>query len=82
MLIDNTIDKQPVEAYPYVTKEANNMIEDFMLLANNRVAVKIARVLPKCSMLRNHPPPVFIVFVSFERKSYFFEKLMFISMLW
>jgi hypothetical protein len=27
-------------------------------LANNRVAIKISKVLPKCSMLRNHPPPV------------------------
>lgn len=39
------------------SKEANWMVEQFMLLANVRVAEKIVEFLPECAMLRKHEPP-------------------------
>jgi DIS3-like exonuclease 2 len=47
----------PISAQPYELKEANHMIEEYMLLANHRVALKIVSALPKSSLLRNHVPP-------------------------
>jgi DIS3-like exonuclease 2 len=63
----------PVDTKQYITKEANHMIEEFMLLANMRVA-EVRYVLfqhltimqricsskfgfPDCALLRNHPAP-------------------------
>lgn len=48
----------PVSAQPYELKDANHMIEEFMLLANHRVALKLVAALPKAALLRNHVPPV------------------------
>ncbi|PRP88367.1 mitotic control protein [Planoprotostelium fungivorum] len=48
----------PIEVYEYVTKEANHMIEEFMLLANMRVALKISSSFPDIALLRNHVNPV------------------------
>jgi VacB/RNase II family 3'-5' exoribonuclease len=48
----------PQSAAPYELKDANFMIEEFMLLANHRVALKLVAALPKASLLRNHVPPV------------------------
>jgi len=48
----------PSEVFEYITKEANHMIEEFMLLANLRVAKKIAKAFPDIALLRNHPHPV------------------------
>jgi DIS3-like exonuclease 2 len=42
----------PVSASPYVTAEANHLVEEFMLLANMRVAGIIARAFPKHALLR------------------------------
>ncbi|XP_022221744.2 DIS3-like exonuclease 2 [Drosophila obscura] len=39
-------------------KEANRMIEEFMLLANQAVARFIHDSFPEISVLRNHPPPL------------------------
>ncbi|BFF99842.1 DIS3-like exonuclease 2 [Drosophila madeirensis] len=39
-------------------KEANRMIEEFMLLANQSVARFIHDSFPEISVLRNHPPPL------------------------
>eukprot|EP00879_Flechtneria_rotunda_P015976 GHRR01016709.1.p1 GENE.GHRR01016709.1~~GHRR01016709.1.p1 ORF type:complete len:971 (+),score=396.72 GHRR01016709.1:730-3642(+) len=47
----------PVSASPYVQSEANHLVEEFMLLANMRVAAKIAWAFPKHALLRRHPPP-------------------------
>eukprot|EP01118_Nematostelium_gracile_P018621 TRINITY_DN8336_c0_g1_i3.p1 TRINITY_DN8336_c0_g1~~TRINITY_DN8336_c0_g1_i3.p1 ORF type:complete len:754 (+),score=236.92 TRINITY_DN8336_c0_g1_i3:352-2613(+) len=47
----------PIETFQYITKEANHMIEEFMLLANQRVAVKISSEFPDIAMLRNHASP-------------------------
>ena len=37
----------PVSAQPYVSREANHMIEEFMLLANRRVAKFISDAFPE-----------------------------------
>eukprot|EP00775_Hariotina_reticulata_P008717 gene8717-8898_t len=47
----------PVSTSPYVQAEANWLVEEFMLLANMRVAGIIARAFPQHAMLRRHPPP-------------------------
>lgn len=41
----------------YELKESNRLIEEFMLLANMRVAEKIYEVYPDLAVLRSHPPP-------------------------
>ncbi|CAG9539807.1 unnamed protein product [Cercopithifilaria johnstoni] len=38
-------------------KEANFLVEEFMLLANIAVARKIESAFPKTALLRRHPPP-------------------------
>lgn len=50
-------DGNPVSFAPYVQREANQMIEEFMLLANMAVARYIANVFPDRAMLRRHPEP-------------------------
>lgn len=42
----------PVSASPYVQTAANFLVEEYMLLANMRVAAIIARAFPKHAMLR------------------------------
>ncbi|BGP33887.1 Translational repressor [Rhodotorula toruloides] len=48
----------PVDAHEYVRKEANELIEEFMLMANIAVAGKIASGLPDQSLLRRHEEPI------------------------
>ncbi|CAD5234499.1 unnamed protein product [Bursaphelenchus xylophilus] len=38
-------------------KEANFLVEEFMLLANQSVAMKIESHFPETALLRRHPPP-------------------------
>ena len=38
-------------------REANQMVEEMMLLANISVAEKIVAHFPSCSLLRRHPTP-------------------------
>jgi exosome complex exonuclease DIS3/RRP44 len=38
-------------------REANQMVEEMMLLANISVAEKIVQHFPSCSLLRRHPTP-------------------------
>ena len=47
----------PVDTAVQVTSTANWLIEEFMLLANIRVATKIADAFPETALLRRHPPP-------------------------
>jgi exoribonuclease R len=42
----------PVSASPYVQTGANFLVEEYMLLANMRVAALIARAFPKHALLR------------------------------
>ena len=41
----------------YDRKDSHKLVEEFMLLANMRVAMKIYENFPQISVLRNHPPP-------------------------
>lgn len=41
-----------------VQREANRLVEEFMLWANFRVAEKVVEFLPKVTLLRQHSPPV------------------------
>ncbi|KAG2436972.1 hypothetical protein HXX76_006487 [Chlamydomonas incerta] len=54
-----TLDKDgnPLAAAPYVQQEANQLVEEFMLLANMSVADCIADTFRDKAMLRRHPPP-------------------------
>ena len=42
---------------PAVQREANQLVEEFMLLANMSVAKMIADAFPERALLRRHPPP-------------------------
>ncbi|KAI8334806.1 hypothetical protein BC941DRAFT_356217 [Chlamydoabsidia padenii] len=55
-----TLDDQenPIGVSVYETKEANRLVEEFMLLANFCVAQKIYEAYPLMSLLRRHPRPI------------------------
>lgn len=50
--------RTPVGFRVYELKESNRLIEEFMLLANMRVAEKIYGAFPAIAVLRCHPPPL------------------------
>ena len=41
----------------YYSREANQLVEEFMLLANMAVAKTVAAAFPDRGLLRRHPPP-------------------------
>uniref|UniRef100_A0A0D6QW77 Uncharacterized protein n=1 Tax=Araucaria cunninghamii TaxID=56994 RepID=A0A0D6QW77_ARACU len=47
----------PLDIGMYQIREANQMVEEFMLAANVAVAEKILKHYPLCSLLRRHPTP-------------------------
>ncbi|XP_062102794.1 exosome complex exonuclease RRP44 homolog A [Humulus lupulus] len=47
----------PLDIGMYQIREANQMVEEFMLAANVSVAEKILKEFPLCSLLRRHPTP-------------------------
>uniref|UniRef100_A0A7N0U7U6 Exosome complex exonuclease RRP44 homolog A n=1 Tax=Kalanchoe fedtschenkoi TaxID=63787 RepID=A0A7N0U7U6_KALFE len=47
----------PLDIGMYQIREANQMVEEFMLAANISVAEKILKQFPVCSLLRRHPSP-------------------------
>ncbi|KAK1396485.1 exosome complex exonuclease RRP44-like [Heracleum sosnowskyi] len=47
----------PLDIGMYQIREANQMVEEFMLAANISVAEKILKHFPMCSLLRRHPSP-------------------------
>ncbi|KAL1817405.1 hypothetical protein DCAR_0521835 [Daucus carota subsp. sativus] len=47
----------PLDIGMYQIREANQMVEEFMLAANISVAEKILKHFPVCSLLRRHPSP-------------------------
>jgi VacB/RNase II family 3'-5' exoribonuclease len=51
------LDGYPVDAHPYWIKESNQLIEEFMLLANMSVAKFIHSAFPHSAILRSHPQP-------------------------
>ncbi|XP_058121935.1 DIS3-like exonuclease 2 [Anopheles ziemanni] len=48
---------RPIDYGVYKLRASNEMIEDFMLLANTSVAQAIHAAFPSISLLRNHKPP-------------------------
>ncbi|CAO3598818.1 unnamed protein product [Absidia cylindrospora] len=51
-------DDEPIGVSVFEAKEANKLVEEFMLLANISVAQKIWEVYPSCSLLRRHECPI------------------------
>nr|CAG4638373.1 EOG090X047D [Cyclestheria hislopi] len=49
--------RTPIGFHIYKMRESNQLIEEFMLLANTRVAEKIFSTFPEIAVLRCHPPP-------------------------
>ncbi|KAG2277881.1 hypothetical protein Bca52824_060436 [Brassica carinata] len=47
----------PLDIGMYQIREANQMVEEFMLAANVSVAEQILKLFPSCSLLRRHPTP-------------------------
>ncbi|KAI9165948.1 hypothetical protein LWI28_023382 [Acer negundo] len=47
----------PLDIGMYQIREANQMVEEFMLAANVSVAAQILQIFPVCSLLRRHPSP-------------------------
>ena len=47
----------PLDVGMYETKEANHMVEEFMLLANCAVAERTLAHYPSCALLRRHEAP-------------------------
>ncbi|ORX50906.1 RNB-domain-containing protein [Hesseltinella vesiculosa] len=48
----------PVDVSLFEAKEANRLVEEFMLLANGSVAKKIQDAFPNEAFLRRHEPPI------------------------
>jgi protein SSD1 len=51
-------DNNPIDVSVFESKEANKLIEEFMLLANISVAEKIYDAYPSTSLLRRHEVPI------------------------
>ena len=47
----------PVETWTYEIKQSNNLVEEFMLLANQSVAAKLYKSFPALAVLRRHQRP-------------------------
>lgn len=47
----------PLDVGMYQVRDANQMVEEMMLLANCTVAEKTLRSFPTCALLRRHPTP-------------------------
>jgi exosome complex exonuclease DIS3/RRP44 len=56
--------QNPTDVNMYNLKEANALVEEFMLLANITVAKQILRSFPTLSTLRRHQPPSQLQFTS------------------
>jgi len=55
--LDADDDNNPTDVSVYALKEANALVEEFMLLANITVSKKILRHYPTLGVLRRHQPP-------------------------
>jgi exoribonuclease R len=49
---------QPIDLWTYPMKESNNLVEEYMLLANQIVAEHLVKWCGNYAFLRNHPPPL------------------------
>lgn len=59
---------EPCGVSIYEQKDANRLIEEFMLCANMSVAQKISQHFPNETLLRQHAPPHERTLVSFQSK--------------
>lgn len=50
-------DGNPISTASYIIRESNQLIEEYMLLANYLVAEKLLETVGPYSFLRHHPPP-------------------------
>ena len=50
-------DHHPLTAFLYETTDSNHLVEEWMLLANRRVATRLTKFFPETALLRYHPPP-------------------------
>lgn len=48
---------EPLSFSIYEKQDSNDLVEEFMLLANTAVAQQIHRVFPNHALVRRHPPP-------------------------
>jgi protein SSD1 len=48
----------PTDCFQYERSEANNLVEEFMLLANQAAAQQVAFSLPEQALLRRHEEPI------------------------
>ncbi|KAG5474276.1 hypothetical protein LSCM1_03056 [Leishmania martiniquensis] len=53
----NEVNSPPISFFVQKQTQANWLVEEFMLLANQRVAQKIVQFIPKGALLRRHKPP-------------------------
>jgi len=53
----DTETNNPLDVGMYELKEANSLVEEFMLLANTTVGAKIEKDFPLLALLRRHPEP-------------------------
>ena len=53
----DTETQDPLDVGMYQVREANQMVEEMMLLANCSVADATLRAFPACALLRRHEPP-------------------------
>lgn len=61
---------EPTKVWVYELKEANRLIEEFMLRANMSVAEKIVKHFPDSALLRRHAPPLERRLVSMNKRAY------------
>ncbi|KAG9015443.1 hypothetical protein FRB94_000047 [Tulasnella sp. JGI-2019a] len=59
----------PIDCTPEDKKEANSLVEEFMLLANISAAQQVANHLPEQAMLRRHPEPIERRLASFAERA-------------
>jgi len=59
LMFDLDENRQPTGRFGnYMTSEANHLVEEFMLMANQQVAAFIATQFPQIAVLRNHEEPL------------------------
>jgi len=49
--------QDPIDVELYQIKDTNQLVEEYMLLANVAVAKQIYKFFPAFALLRRHPPP-------------------------
>lgn len=65
---------QPISVAQFESKEANHLVEEFMLCANISVAKKIVSVYPEASLLRRHEEPLERRLVNWFLSFFFLQK--------